>query len=289
VALGVGSVRARVHGAAPYRVAVVHGGPGAPGSTAALARELSVERGVLEPFQSADSVDGQVAELARTLETSGSPPVVLIGHSWGAWLGVLVAASCPDLVRALVLVGSGPFEAEYARRIWPARMARLDDADRREAEELQRRLNEPGVAGAEALLARFGALTRGADAYDPLPRLGADDPLPAPHGDRAAQETIYRRVWAEASELRRTGGLLDAASRVRCPVVAVHGEHDPHPADGVRVPLTRVLSDFRFVLLPRCGHEPWTERHARDAFQAVLRETLDANDPEANRRTLNTR
>lgn len=279
----MGSVSARVHGAAPYRVAVVHGGPGAPGSTAALARELSVERGVLEPFQGADSVDGQVAELAQALETSATPPVVLVGHSWGAWLSVLVAARRPDLVGSLVLVGAGPFEAEYARHIWPARMARLDDADRREAEELRRRLNEPGAAGAEALFARFGALMHGADAYDPLPRPRADDPLPAPHGDRAVQEAIYRRVWAEASELRRNGGLLDAAARVRCPVVAVHGEHDPHPADGVCVPLARVLSDFRFVLLPRCGHEPWTERHARDPFHAVLREALDPSGLEAHR------
>jgi hypothetical protein len=42
------------------------------------------------------------------------------------------------------------------------------------------------------------------------------------------------------------------------------------------VPLARVLRDFRFVLLPRCGHEPWRERHARDAFYAVLRQELSS-------------
>jgi pimeloyl-ACP methyl ester carboxylesterase len=269
-------VTACVHGAAPFRVVVVHGGPGAPGSVGALAGELSAGQGVLEPYQSADSVDGQVAELAQIVGTAADPPVALIGHSWGAWLSVLVAARHPDLVETLVLVGSGPFEAEDALRIWPARMARLGEADRREAEELRRRSNDPDAV--DSVLARLGALLHRADAYDPLPPAPIGDRLPRPPGDRVVQETIHRRVWAEASELRRSGGLLDAASRVRCRVVAIHGDHDPHPAEGVRVPLAGVLRDFRFVVLPRCGHEPWTERHARDAFYAVLRGALDEAD-----------
>jgi pimeloyl-ACP methyl ester carboxylesterase len=62
-------------------------------------------------------------------------------------------------------------------------------------------------------------------------------------------------------------------------VVAIHGDHDPHPADGVREPLERALSDFRFVLLDRCGHEPWQERHARDRFYAILRNELREAPP----------
>jgi pimeloyl-ACP methyl ester carboxylesterase len=153
-------------------------------------------------------------------------------------------------------------------------MARLGDEDRREAQDLRRRLDDPGTTGADAVLARFGELMGKADAYDPLPHPHADDRPPPPHGDAAAQQAIYRRVWPEASELRRSGGLLELAARVRCPVVAIHGDHDPSPADGVRRPLARVLTDFRFALLPRCGHEPWAERHARDAFFAVLRREL---------------
>jgi pimeloyl-ACP methyl ester carboxylesterase len=47
---------------------------------------------------------------------------------------------------------------------------------------------------------------------------------------------------------------------IECPVVAIHGDYDPHPADGVRIPLSNVLKDFRFILLGKCGHVPWFER-----------------------------
>ncbi len=77
----------RFYGSPPFRVAVLHGGPGAPGEMAPVAQELAHERGVLEPLQTAETVDGQVEELRAVLETHANLPVTLIGWSWGAWLG----------------------------------------------------------------------------------------------------------------------------------------------------------------------------------------------------------
>jgi len=70
--------------------------------------------------------------------------------------------------------------------------------------------------------------------------------------------------------LRRSNRLLELGRKIRCPVVAIHGDYDPHPAAGVKEPLSRVLRDFRFVLLENCGHYPWRERLARDEFYSVL-------------------
>jgi pimeloyl-ACP methyl ester carboxylesterase len=70
--------------------------------------------------------------------------------------------------------------------------------------------------------------------------------------------------------------LLRLASEVQCPVVAIHGDHDPHPAAGVRDPLARVVPDLRFVLLERCGHTPWLERQARATFFEALERELSA-------------
>jgi len=67
----------------------------------------------------------------------------------------------------------------------------------------------------------------------------------------------------EASQLRSGGELLNLGKKIRCPVVAIHGDYDPHPAAGVQEPLSRVLQDFHFILLKNCGHHPWFERQQK--------------------------
>ena len=63
--------RLRRYGDPPFDVAVLHGGPGAPGEVGPLAQELSNSHGVLEPFQTEDTVDGQVRELRDILLEEG--------------------------------------------------------------------------------------------------------------------------------------------------------------------------------------------------------------------------
>ena len=64
----------RLYGNKPFNVAVIHGGPGAPGEMAPVARELSSVRGVLEPLQTATSLEGQVRELHTVLNRTGTFP-----------------------------------------------------------------------------------------------------------------------------------------------------------------------------------------------------------------------
>ncbi|HUL62402.1 MAG TPA: alpha/beta hydrolase [Methanocella sp.] len=232
---------------------------------APVARELSGRRGVLEPLQAAASVAGQAQELRDVLKVHGSGPVALVGHSWGAWLGFIFAARHPGMVRKLVLVGSGPFEERYARGITETRLGRLNDKERREAREIADALNGDGE-GRAALLARYGALMSKADAYDPLPG-DCEDAL-------EFQPDVYASVWKEAAALRRSGELLDLGKKIRCPVLAIHGDFDPHPAEGVEEPLKKVLGDFRLIGLGKCGHEPWRERAARDRFFKILNEEV---------------
>ncbi|MFW6072147.1 MAG: alpha/beta fold hydrolase [Thermoplasmatota archaeon] len=100
----------RKHGKEPYYVEVIHGGPGAPGDVAQLARELSIDHGVLEPLLSSKTIDGQVKELRSVLDDNADLPVRLIGHSYGAWLSIMFTANHPVYVSKLILVSSGPFK-----------------------------------------------------------------------------------------------------------------------------------------------------------------------------------
>jgi pimeloyl-ACP methyl ester carboxylesterase len=255
----------RQYGQPPYSTAVIHGGPGAAGEMAPLARELAARRGILEPFQTAVSLDGQVAELKSVLEENGDLPLTLLGFSWGAWLAFIVAARHPPLVKKLVLVGSGPFEETYAAGIEETRLSRLGEAERQEARSLLEVLNNPGARDKKEAFARFGALFSKADAYDPL-----DDEAEL----LDYRLDIFQQVWPGAARLRRSGELLQLGKQIACPVVAIHGDHDPHPAEGVQIPLSAVLKNFRFILLNHCGHKPWIERQARGAFFQRLAEEL---------------
>lgn len=251
----------RKWGHRPYSIAVIHGGPGAPGEVAPVARELSAFAGVLEPFQTQTTLDGQVQELRAVLEEDAMVPVTLIGFSWGAFLSWMTASRYPDLVRRLILVSSPPFDESFTGSIIQTRLGRLSAAERTEAMALIARMDDPAFKEKDAALARLGVLLSHADACDPVS-----------YEDEAfhSQYDVFRGVWDQACELRRNGVLVQMARAIRCPVIAIHGDYDPHPAKGVDEPLSRECPDFRFILLPKCGHRPWIERYASDAFYEAL-------------------
>ena len=259
----------RKYGNAPFRVAVVHGGPGAPGDMAPVARELSRSCGVLEPLQTATFVEGQVRELEAVLEEHAGLPAALIGHSWGAWLIFILAARHPASVRKLILVASGPFEESYVSGIMETRLSRLDEGERPRVHALIHALNTPDAQDRDAILAEFGTWMAKTDSYDPMPARDEQEPIPV-------QGATFDHVWKEAAKLRQTGQLLEFGRHIQCPVVAIHGDYDPHPAEGVERPLAQVLRDFRCVRLQHCGHKPWLERHAQARFYEVLRQELRA-------------
>lgn len=255
----------RTYGKAPFKVAIVHGGPGAAGEMAPVARELASSWGVLEPIQTKSSLEGQIEELRTVLEKNGDLPITLIGFSWGAWLGFIFAANYPTFVKKLILIGSGPFKEKYAERIQKTRLSRLSEEERTEVKSLIEILDNPLAKDKNMAFARFGALFSKADAYDPI----IDESEVIDY-----DPDIYQSVWKDGAEMRRSGKLLQLGKHIKCPVVAIHGDYDPHPAEGVQKPLTIILKSFRFILLKDCGHKPWIERQARDRFYRILKEEL---------------
>ena len=205
---------------------------GGPGA-AGSAAPIAHALGAPLPRLDARSIAGQVEQVRAAV---GGRHVTLVGWSWGAMLAVLVAATHPELARKLVLVSSGPLDNAYASRVEATRRARLTPR------EFER-----------------GDFAK-SDSYDPI----------AAGGDIAFNAAVFRDVWEEAERLRARGGFLEAVGGIGCPVSAIHGDYDPHPAEGVREPFAAAVDDFTFHLLERCGHEPWNERHARELFFELL-------------------
>lgn len=175
----------------------------------------------------------------------------------------LFATRYPQLVQKLILIGSGAFENKYNRDFIEIRLKRLSHDHRREAERLITLINSQQTDN--DTLKQFGRLMTMADSYDFLTE---------PEDTIDLDMEIHRSVWAEASQLRNTNELLNDSGKIACPVVAIHGDYDPHPYDGVCEPLTKTLNNFKMIRLDKCGHKPWKEKLAKDTFYKLLKEEL---------------
>jgi pimeloyl-ACP methyl ester carboxylesterase len=169
------------------------------------------------------------------------------------------------MVKKLILISSGGFQDQYAAMTHETRLSRLSQEDRAEVTRLLETLRNRSPEGGDAQFARLGELLFRADAFDPLPQKPPDVDFSL---------DIYRKVWGEATRMRKSGELLEMGRAIDCPVLAIHGDHDPHPAEGVEKPLAGVLKDFRFILLENCGHKPWIERQACHKFLSILIDEL---------------
>ena len=255
----------RKFGPPPHTLVLVHGGPGAAGSLGALARELSRTTGVIDAYQTGYNIPSLLEELHAIITRHASTPVVLLGHSWGAWLSLLFAGRHSPLVRKLILVASAPLEDKYVPGILETRMNRLDKKEREKFTELARRLELPETDDRDQLFLELACILRKADAFD-----AAQNPAE----DVMMDYERYMSVWKEAERMRSSGDLIRLAGEMTCPALAIHGDYDPHPFAGVSDPLSRTLQDFNFILLPKCGHYPWLERHAKDRFYHILKKEI---------------
>jgi pimeloyl-ACP methyl ester carboxylesterase len=244
----------RTYGSKPFKAVVIHGGPGAAGDMKPAAEELSKQFGVIEPLQTKFKIEEQVEELYSQITEMINYPVTLIGHSWGAWLALIFAAIHPESVKQLILIGSGPFEEKYTADMTEIRISHLNDEDKLRYFELLEK--SKGIMNK-----KLGNLLSKADSYDLIP--GIEPKI-------NFNTELHHSVWDEAKELRRSGKFLEYGSKIKCPVTAIHGDYDTHPAKGVTEPLTKVLKNFNFLLLEKCGHSPWKEKFARDNFFEII-------------------
>jgi pimeloyl-ACP methyl ester carboxylesterase len=258
-------INLRRYGKAPFSIALIHGGPGARGEMKPVALELSKTRGVLEYLQTAASINGQIKELRNILTEYANLPVTLIGHSWGAWLVYIFAARYPKLIKKLIMISSGPFEDKYVKRIYKTRMSRLSKKEQIEILSYLNTINHPDAKNKKSALEKLGHLFSKADSFDSFSDKS---------GSVCIKTDIFQNVWKQAENLRKSGKLLDLAKQIQCPVIAIHGDYDPHPAEGVRKPLSRNLINFRIILLEKCGHTLWLEYKARDKFFRILKSEI---------------
>ena len=258
----------REYGRGVESVIALHGGPAAAGDVAPLARELGQQRHVIEPFQRGSgrrplTVAVHVQDLDDVIrERCGGHRPVLVGHSWGAMLALAHAAEHPTTSAGLILIGCGTF-SEAARAEFAARLdVRLTDTDRAELANLRRT-----EADADRRLAAEGRVLSRVYGYD----------IEDESEEVIAVDTVaHDQTWADMMRLQGEGVYPAAFAAIRVPVLMLHGEQDPHPGRLISEDLRRYVPHLEYRELPKCGHSPWVERHAKQAFFETLERWLAA-------------
>jgi pimeloyl-ACP methyl ester carboxylesterase len=259
-------MQVRRYGTSGSLVVVLHGGPGAPGYMAPVARGLAGSFRVLEPLQRGSdgeplTVARHVADLHELVESRcGGARPALVGHSWGAMLALAYAAAHPGCVVSLVLIGCGTFDPAARERLRAIREERMDDGLRRRLERLSEEFPDP-----DERLSVLGNLMRPLDSYELVP---ADREVEACDA-RAHQET-----WEDMVRLQEEGVYPAAFAAIAAPVIMLHGAVDPHPGRMIRAGLEPYLPQLEYHEWERCGHYPWLEKIVRDEFFALLHEWL---------------
>ncbi len=268
----------REYGALGPTVILLHGGPGAPGYLAPLARVLSDAFRVLEPMQRRSggpplTVARHVEDLRGLVASTCTTAPLLVGHSWGAMLALAFGAAHPGIAAAFVLVGCGTFD--------PAARARFEAAvDGRLTSDLRLALaRAEAIRDPDERLERVGELFAQVSAFDR--RQASSESL-------RCDARGYRETWDDMVRLQAEGVYPSAFSVIHAPVLMLHGCHDPHPGTMIRDSLQTALPHLEYREFDRCGHEPWRERAAGDEFLAVLRAWLAAHAPPVPARTCDT-
>jgi len=257
-------LRVREYGQSGSHIIVLHGGPGAAGHMAPIARGLAGFYHVVEPFQrgSGDgrlSVARHVADLHEIVNNYAprSHPA-LIGASWGAMLALAYAAAHPVSSGPLILVGCGTFDLGARAALQQTIAERMTDDIRarlKRTEELDS--DERLKSGAEAMLPVY-----------------ACDLLASPHEDDYVDARAHHETWDDMLRLQAEGIYPAAFAAIKVPVLMIHGTYDPLPGRLIFEGLRPYLPQLEYRELERCGHYPWLERATAELFFSLVREWL---------------
>lgn len=213
-------------------------------------------------------------DLRRLQDHLEVPRIRIVGHSWGATLGLLYALKEPDRVSHLALVSLGPIrprdgeiatanilrplasdEVRYFERIADLRRKAVADGDMEAAWHCQTRLMRFLVrswfysdTNAEGFL----------DAY-----------VNTPHRMNFAMHQAVNQSYRDLD----LGHLLHTR-RLRCNTAVVYGCQDFEPITQGYL-LQSWQPNVTVELINRCGHVPWLEQPA--TFHKVVADFLSGN------------
>jgi pimeloyl-ACP methyl ester carboxylesterase len=259
----------RTWGNAPYRILIVHGGPGAAGELALVSMEISKSISCIELLQTKTKVEEEIQEIFDVISKNLQIPIILVGHSWGALISILFAARFPNVAQKLVLIGCPPLREDYVQMVRDTRWERILPEKVRSLREIESEMDDSDPIVQNKAFQKFGKFYEEIDSFDLDPTLQLTDQQYLNYSYE-----IGNRIWIDFLPIRRSNRLLEAISKISCPMVFIHGYYDPHPVLGIEEPLKSIQKPYRIHILEKCGHSPWIERYAHQEFYRILKKEL---------------
>jgi len=259
-------LKVREYGSSERYVFVLHGGPGAPGYMAPVCVRLGRDFKVIEPYQRPSgtvelTVERHIEDLAALIKSYTSKKVTIIGHSWGAALGLAFAAKSPKMVEQLVIIGCSTLDKQSRKVMEQIRSERTNP-------EIAERFNqiEESYEDQDEKLGAIGGLYQIIDSYE-LTR--------PPTGKFRCDTSAHTQSWADLMRLEDEGVYPAGFAAIDCPVLMMHGDYDSHPGKMIEKSLRQFIQNLEYLEFEKCGHYPWLEKAAVPQFYRELKNWLN--------------
>lgn len=251
---------------------VVHGGPGlahdylfAPFSRLAPRHRLvfydQMGCGLSDGFRQDENVGmaDLVEELEGVRKDLGLGSIDLAGQSWGALIAVNYALKYPQNVKRLLLLEPASGSSEFLPAFQKTILERLSAEER---ETLAAYGRDPALASDPDLFRKWMNIRLRAYYFDPA-RMD-EDKLAYFDGSRV------KKLFASSAMFGpyiSDFDLYEAMKGIDCPVLIVHGDHDPVPTAAVER-MARSLPNAELRIVRDCGHFVHVEK-ADEYFGAI--------------------
>jgi proline iminopeptidase len=186
----------------------------------------------------------------------------LVGHSWGAMLAMAYAATHPNRVGRLILVGSGGptlefstwFEDNIRARLWPQDV---------EAERYWTEAEKRGVSADKVALETARALTP-AYFFDRAKGLAFAATMPEGSLHAAPSALLF-------ADVTKSYDVRAGLRQIDRPTLILHGHQDPM-GDKNAEDIHALIKSSTLVYLNKCGHFIWVEQP--EGFRKAIEEFL---------------
>jgi pimeloyl-ACP methyl ester carboxylesterase len=200
-----------------------------------------------------DSVEAMAEDTVAFLGALGLKQVDLVGFSLGGFIAQLIAHDRPDLVRRVILAGTGPAGGKGISNL----SAVLQDAFGKAAEQKKHPKHflffsqtQAGQAAADAFLARL--------------QIRKNDRDPA-----ASNETTQAQATAIIQWGQGGGGANRPLGAIKQPVLVANGDNDIMVPTANSFALFEALPDAELSIFPDAGHGGLFQYHREFVEQAL--------------------